>query len=328
MSAKTSKEKPSGAAKSAAKAAQPVAQPIFRCDGTRFAAGVKVESYNFRNPGFLCQADLRQIELVHQKFAEHLSARISTFLRMECSVKLTNFGSSTFGAFTESIKAPAHVALFQVEPLRGVGLLDLSLPLCLAMADRILGGKGRAPESERNLSEIETALVEDAIHLILGEWCQQWRSDLNLQAKCIGHDTSARFLQTSPPETVVLMAAIEIALGETNGRIQLGVPYSMIEAMVKKLQADPHKADEALAKKIQWRSPYNTIAVPVVAEWQAKEMRIQELIDLSLGDVLPMSNDLISQTHVRLADTRQFLGSVGVQNGRIAVQLTNRKALE
>ncbi|MGH7937975.1 MAG: FliM/FliN family flagellar motor switch protein, partial [Bryobacteraceae bacterium] len=83
-----------------------------------------------------------------------------------------------------------------------------------------------------------------------------------------------------------------------------------------------------IAKKPQWRASYNDIAVPVVAQWKAKEMRVQELLSLTSGDVLPMDPDLIAQTHVQLANTREFIGLVGIQNGHIAVQLTKHLALE
>jgi len=64
---------------------------VYAADGRRIDHEVNrsvIETYNFRNPGFLRQGDLRQLELLHQKFVEHLCARLSTFLRMECLVKM------------------------------------------------------------------------------------------------------------------------------------------------------------------------------------------------------------------------------------------------
>jgi flagellar motor switch protein FliM len=66
----------------------------------------------------------------------------------------------------------------------------------------------------------------------------------------------------------------------------------------------------------------------VVAEWKVKELRVRELVTLSPGDILPMDPDLIARTHVQLANSREFIGSVGIQNGRVAVQLTKHLALQ
>ena len=140
------------------------AAPVFTWEGVRIDVDrTKITTYNFRNPGFLSASDLRQLEMLHARFGDHLSARLSTFLRMECAAKMTYFNSSTFARFVESIKSPTHLVLFQVESLRGIGVLDVSLNLGLALADRILGGKGRVAEPVRNLSEIENALIEEAI---------------------------------------------------------------------------------------------------------------------------------------------------------------------
>src|SRR5205823_2215619 len=104
--------------------------------------------------------------------------------------------SVAFAKFIEGIESPSHVTLFQIETLRGIGILDMSLPFALIIADRLLGGKGLAPETPRPLTEIEVALVEDAVQIILAEWVHQWEGEAHLQPQPIGTETSARFLQT------------------------------------------------------------------------------------------------------------------------------------
>ena len=39
---------------------------------------------------------------------------------------------------------------------------------------------------------------------------------------------------------------------------------------------------------------------------------------------LTLSRELVSETRIRLSNTEEFLGTAGVQNGQIAVQLTKR----
>ena len=114
----------------------------------------------------------------------------------------------------------------------------------------------------------------------------------------------------------------------SQGQIQLGIPYSMVEAMVKEVQRrKATRGTELLKNKPQWRPSFDEISVPVMAQWKVRQMRVQDVIALAPGDVLPLDRDLISQTHVRLANSREFIGSVGIQNGRVAVQLTKHLAL-
>jgi len=306
--------------------------PIYAFDGRRIDTELdraQIETYNFRNPGFLRQGDLRQLELVHQKFVEHLSARLSTFLRMECVVKMLKFGSSTFSRITETMKNTTHVTLFQVEFLRGIGILDINLPLSLAISDRLLGGKGRLTDASRGLTEIEIALLEDVVQLVLVEWTHQWpEGEISFSPNTIGHDTSGRFLQTAEADVVHIFVQLEVILGECVGQMQMFIPFAMVEPIVKLMAVARLKASETKSRSIEWRRPFNSINVPVVAEWIVKDMAIGEVVKLRPGDVLEMSRELIGQTHIKLSNTTGFIGTAGVEDGRVAVQLTHRKTLE
>ena len=306
--------------------------PIYGYDGKRIDAEIDrktIENYNFRNPGFLRQGDLRQLELLHQKFVEHLSARLSTFLRMECAVKMLKFGSSTFSRLIELMKATTHVSLFQVEFLRGIGILDIGLPLSLTIADRLLGGKGRLSETNRGLTEIEIALLEDVVQLILVEWTHQWpEQEILFSPSVIGHDTSGRFLQTAEADVVHVTIQLEIILGECVGQIQMFIPFAMVEPIVKLMATARLKAAETKTRSIEWRRSFNSINVPVIAEWVVRELPLGEVIRMRPGDVLEMNRELIAQTHIRLSNTTGFIGTAGVEDGRVAVQLTQRKTLE
>jgi len=306
--------------------------PIYAFDGRRLDAEVDrstINAYNFRNPGFLRQGDLRQLELVHQKFVEHLCARLSTFLRMECLVKMIKFGSSTFSLITDSMKSTTHVSLFQVEFLRGIGILDMSLPLSLAISDRLLGGKGRLNDTNRGLTEIEIALIEDVAQLVLVEWTHQWpEQEIVFTPMIIGHDTSGRFLQTAEADVVHITLNLEVILGECVGQMQLFIPFAMVEPIVKLMAVARLKASEAKTRTIEWRRPFNNINVPVIAEWFVKDMAIADVLQLRPGDVLEMDRELIAHTQVKLSNTTGFIGTAGVEDGRVAVQLTQRKTSE
>ncbi len=302
---------------------------VLSMDGKRMDGidASKLMPYNFRNPGFLSHADLRQLGVLHQRFIQHLSARLSTFFRMECVLKITKFNSSTFSKFCESMGNPTHLTLFQVEPLRGVGIVEFSLPLGMTMADRLLGGKGRVTNTDRTLTEIEVALLEDAMQLIITEWTQLWEEQITtFRPQCIGHETSGRFLQTSAPDAVFVIMTVEVMLGEICEQMQMGIPFSMIETMVKKMHVARQRGDDSRPKHIQWRAPYAGISVPITAEWKIRQITLGEVVGMREGDVIPLPRELIAQTRVRLSNTEEFIGTVGMQNGCVAVQLGQRAA--
>src|SRR5206468_11899724 len=100
-----------------------------------------------------------------------LAARLSIYLRLEFSLQMSKLQTITYRKFAEALPNPTHLSLFKVEPLRGIGVLDIHPRLGLTIVDRLLGGPAHSITSDHDLSEIELALLDQAVHLILAEWC-------------------------------------------------------------------------------------------------------------------------------------------------------------
>lgn len=297
---------------------------IFGCNGAVLALDpASIQPFNFRDPLFIAPSELRLLEKLHARLALQLAVKLSAFLRMETAVRVTKSESLPYADFAARHADETHLALFQPEPLPGVGVLDFGLKLGLSFANRLLGGKGQLPDVVRPLTEIEIAVVEDAIDLILKEWAQLWTAAAEpIRPRRLGYETSGRFLQIALPTAAFVALEMEVTIGEMTEPIRLGVPFAMIEPLLK-IEEPGHRQSVAQPVR-QWRAPLDHIAVPVIAEWAAGEMTLRELSNLTCGVVLPMSLDLITQTKVRLSNTREFNGTVGIENGCIAVQLGER----
>lgn len=298
---------------------------LFDSEGQRLAdrEASSIRSFDFRNPVFLPEAELRQVRLRHEDLARFVSARLSIFLRKDFAVRNGDLETMTFGGFTESIPDPSLLMLFKVEPLFGVGVLELDPKLALHIADRMLGGRSQSLESTGYLTEIETNLVEDVVAIILEEWSRQWRSDRELKHVLIGRETNGRFLQTSPTNAVVLVADLQVKMGECEGRIRISVPYYTLEPLIKEMQLGRQKESSGLAldNKSEWRSSYNSIPVELIAEWEASVMTVREVLNLKVGDIIELPRGIISRTRLRMENLVRFVGEAGLENGTIAVRI-------
>ena len=306
-------------------------QTLLRADGARGnAASLKVEAYDFRNPAFLSETELRRLRLLHEDFIRYLSARVSLYMRMEFGLKMSKLTTLTYPKFTESLPNPTHLTMFKVEPLVGVGILDINPRLALTIADRLLGGRGHSVKAERYLTEIEVALIEDVILILLQEWCGQWKIEQELRPSIIGHENNGRFLQTSPKDAIVLALSLEASFGDCSEQIQIGVPYYTIEPVVKKMHARRQKDTDVsqAVKRATWQPAYDRISVPLRAEWQNLELTLREVASLRPGDIIEMPNTIFSETRVLLNNTPKFIGTVGLDTDHVAVQLTRKLPAE
>ena len=302
--------------------------PLLRADGRRLseADSARVEAYDFRNPAFLTEVELRRLRILHEDYIRYVSARLAMFLRMECNLKMARLQTQSYSKFTEGLASPTHICLFKAEPLLGVGILDINPRLALTLVDRLLGGRGHSVKAERYLTEIEIALLEDVLKIILEEWCAQWREDSELHLQIIGHENNGRFLQTSPRDAVVLALAIEFSFGDCSEQIQIGVPYYTIEPLVRALQQRRQKDTEPAAKPslAEWREIYGQVKIPVRAEWSLSDMPLREVASLRVGDVLELPAHIVDRTRIHLSGAPKFMGTVGIEGDQVAVTLQRK----
>ena len=311
--------------------AQAVAEqrpPLLRADGRRGedAESARVEAYDFRNPAFLTEVELRRLRILHEDFIRYLAARLAMFMRMECVLKMARLQTMSYGKFTEGLANPTHICLFKAEPLLGVGLLDVNPRLALTLVDRLLGGRGHSVKAERYLTEIEIALLEDVIKIILEEWCNQWKEEKELHPSLIGHENNGRFLQTSPRDAVMLALSVEVSFGDCSEQIQIGLPYYTIEPLVKALQQRRQKDSTPVAApaKAQWHEIYEHVHIPVRAEWNLTDLPLREVAALRVGDVLELPVGILDRTRALLSGMPKFIGTVGLEGDQVVMKIARK----
>ncbi len=292
-----------------------------------------VEPCDFRSPALLSEGDLRRLRHQQNEFARHFAAKVSSFLRLEFTVALTGVTTLPYARFTGALPDPAHLTLFKMEPLTGLGIISLPPSLGLAITNRMLGGRGPAagekPE-ERALTEIETSLLEDFVRMLAEEWCRHWPEGRDAPPLLVGYETNGKFLQTSPENTTMLVVAFEVTLGERAQTIQLAMPFAVLEGSIKRPSGVPSPKKTRPAGPVPDRAALARHAVtaavplPVVAQWTVAEITLRDVMNLRPSDVLEMPADTLSKTCVSLTGRPLFIGTAGVRDGRVAVRLERR----
>lgn len=301
---------------------------VFRHTGVRYpdTAVPTIQAHDFANPLVIDDIVLRTLRQRHEEFAALLSARLSIFLRMDFNLVLQRISTVVYRRFTSTVSNPSHVALFKVEPLTGVGVFDISPQLGLSIVDRMLGGKGQIDGTTDGLTEIEMNLLDDVVHVTLEEWCRMWGGDRKLQATVIGRENGGRYLQTSASDTAMLVAVFEGSIGECTERIQIAMPFPSVEDnlrhIVALLPASGAKGKET--RQASWAQSYNGIPLPMAVEWDAREMTVREVLQLSVGSVVKLPRDIIADTKVRLSNVTKFCGEIGLESGRLAIRIDQR----
>lgn len=284
-----------------------------------------IQPYDFRQPAFLSARELRKLRLWHEEFIRSLASRLSTYLRLEVGVQMAKLQTITYQKFLEILPNPTYLTLFKADPMRGVCILELPLKLGLTIVDRLLGGSAINVSGQRDMTEIEVALLDQALQIMLAEWCNHWNYEQEIRPVLLGHETNGRFLQTAASDTVMLHLSIEAHIGDCVEPIQLGFPYYTLEPLVLRMNKllDLNAQDAVSAKKpeMRWHSRLDEVVIPVTAEWLGNRMSVRELSNLKPGDTIPLSAECEQHVTVRLANIRKFEGSLGTMDHQWAIQI-------
>ncbi|MBC8001038.1 MAG: FliM/FliN family flagellar motor switch protein [Opitutaceae bacterium] len=285
------------------------------------------QPFDFRQPVFLSGGELRRLRQRHEEFINALAARLSIYLRMDFGLSLTRLDTITYEKFTEALATPTHLTLFKIEPLRGICILEMHPRLGLTIVDRLMGGAAQSVNTDHPLSEIEMALHDQAVQVILNEWCGHWSGSQDLRPVLLGNETSGRYLQTAPPDTVMLALTLEARLGDCLEQLQICFPCYTLEPLTRQLNqnfdATAKEAAAPVTVPLHWNPQFDEVLVPITAEWQGVELLTRQIAQLKIGDMVTLDPQCAGQITLRLAGRPKFTGRLGTQAEQWAVEVTS-----
>lgn len=286
----------------------------------------EIQTCDFRQAALLNAGEMRKLRLRHEDFIRSLAARLSMHLRLEVTIQMARLQTILYDKLTAALPTPTHLTLFKAEPLRGICLLEVPPRLGLTVVDRLLGGPAQSVDVSRDLSEIEVALLDQVCGFILGEWCGLWTKMQELRPVIIGHENNSRFLQCAAHDTAMLCVAMEVRLGDCAEQIQLALPYSTIEHLIKQLgdleETDKTRVPPAAATP-RWNRILDDIPVRVSAEWHGLELTARELSQLKAGDVVLLDPACADMVAVKLEGIPKYHGRLGTRFDKWAVEIKN-----
>ena len=284
-----------------------------------------VEPFDPYELDFLQPDQVRNVREHHAEFLESLTASLAKYLSSEVLLEIAKVKTLAYRDFVASVRTPAHLTLLKVEPLRGVCIVDIEPKLGFAMVDRLLGGSGNSLDQAPVFGEIETALLDRIVQLIVGGWCNTRNKSKNIRPTRLGHESTAQYLQTSPPDATMLVIAMDVRIGECAGKIQVVLPWRSAEPLfgqftIARIPKNlPKKQD---SPRPRWRPEFSEIPVRVTAQGPAVEIAARDLAGLRLGDTLDLDPHFANQINVRVGDIAKFTGRLGFSDGTWAVEIT------
>jgi len=286
-----------------------------------------VQGYDFSRASKFSKDQIRTLQMIHETFARLFSSTLSAKIRALTRIKVVSVEEVTYEDFISTVSNPSIISIFGLPPMEGNAVLDISPQIGFPLMDRLLGGSGEEEEDARELTDIEINIMESILTDALNFLKESWSNVITVSPKLEVLESNPYFVQIVPPNEMIILVNFEAEIGEKSGRMNLALPYVMLEAVLPKLSIQkwfatyrrtiapdtPLKVEKRLLKT----------NVMVSAELGSTRISLKDFLNLDVGDILQLQTRVSDEIEVFVGNKLKFKGRPGLIGKSIAVQTTS-----
>lgn len=286
----------------------------------------KIKIYDFKRPDKFSKEQIRTVSIMHETFARLTTTSLSAQLRSLVQVHVASVDQLTYEEFIRSIPNPTTLAVINMDPLKGSAILEIDPAITFSIIDRLFGGHGEGTNVMRELTDIESSVMEGIIVRVLGNMREAWSQVIDLRPRLGQIETNPQFAQIVPPTEMVVLVTLETKVGDVEGMMNFCIPYLTIEPIISKLSAQYWYSSVRRGTTTEnlniLRDRLATIEVALVAEVGAMNLTVRDVLSLRAGDVVRLQNTRVSDPMVlKIGNRPKFLCKPGQVGSKLAVQI-------
>ena len=274
--------------------------------------------YDFRRRERFTGTQLRAMELLYERYARQLGGTLSAYLRTTSTVSVLAIEQLTYAEFLMSLSDTTAMWTVGLEPVGGVGAIELNPDTAYAVVYAMMAGRGQSKTEDRGLTEIELSLLEKTVRHMLEALTQEWQTLFPLQVSVLKRDTRPQMLNVAAGSEPFVVGSFEMVVGETTGLFNLVMPASSIEQMGFKTTDTEEENTVDDPEQTEWlRRRLQQVPLAMTARLESS-IPSTDVLKLQVGDVISLGSPLATRVDVYVTDRRKFcgrlvLGDQGVQ---------------
>ncbi|MCB0365520.1 MAG: flagellar motor switch protein FliM [Bdellovibrionaceae bacterium] len=283
--------------------------------------------YDLTSQDRIIRGRLPQLDVIYEKFMRAFRVSLSSALRKIASLNHASTDFLKFGEFINTLPMPTCMSVLRFNNLRGSALFVIESKLAYALVDNFFGGADR-PYTKiegKDFTPIELSIVRKVVDLAIEDLESAWSSVEKIDCSFVRTEINPQFVGIVPPTDIVIASTFDVELENANGTITLVIPYSTIEPIKQKLSTGFQVESDQTDKKM-WT---NTITdqlmgtrVELKVNLGQSSITLEELMELKVGDVIPLDQDATGELDVQVEQVKKFKGYYGIHHGTVAVQVT------
>ena len=290
------------------------------------ASDKKIRIFDFKRPSKFAKDQLKTLNIIHDNFARAVTNYLTAYLRTLVQVDVIAVDALPYGDFSNSLTNPDFMGIVDFSPLSGSIIFEMSPTIAFCCVDRIMGGRGTMEQEIREFTEIENALLERTLTQMLNLYRISWVNVIDVNPRLDRTETNPQFAQIISPNEMIALVTFNLKVSEAEGMMNVCIPYIVVEPIMSKLTtkywySSIEKEPIANAKELLENKLEKTY-IPVRGVLGKASITVAELLDLAVGDVLPLDRGVSEEVDVYVGELHKFCARPGVVRRRSALKVT------
>jgi len=270
----------------------------------------RVKMHDFKRPDRFSRDQMRTIQMLHESCARLLTSSLSADLRTLVNIRVASVDQLTYEEFTRSIPNPTTLGLLTMDPLKGKAIIEVDPGISFALLDKLYGGSGKTLKYNRELTEVETSIMELVIIRFLGCLREAWLPILDLRSRLDQIETNVQYAQIIPPSEMVVLVTLETMVGDEEGMMNFCLPWELIRPIMPRLKPKNwYQSDSGTGYS------RTSTALPVINHLRDSRIDCAAVIPgsrISLGDIRSLKKGSLIELDCDAANSIQLISANNV----------------
>lgn len=283
-----------------------------------------VRPYDLSSPERVVRHRMQTLELINERFARRLRGVLLSFMRRNADITVGTLRVLKYSEFERNLPVPSNLNMVTMKPLRGTALFTFDPNLVFLVIDSLFGGHGRynTRVEGRDFTTTEQRIIQRLLALTLECYGEAWQPVHPIRLDYVRSEMHTKFASITSGNEIVVVSTFNIELGASGGKLNVCLPYSMIEP-VRDLLTRPLQHASANAIDQRWQQQLSrqvcSADVELVAEFARIPSTIAALLKMRAGDILPF--ELSPTIHAHVGGVPVMECTYGTFNGRYALRV-------
>ena len=189
-----------------------------------------------------------------------------------------------------------------------------------------MGGNVEAKPTQRNLTEIEAAIIYNIMKNLMTPLKEAWGQAYNITPIVEKFFTTTKLINMTRLNDTIIMIEIRLSVASETGVMKFCIPYETIKAIVNKIdikswlftEVEPNSPEKV--KRIEEKLELSKVELHAVLG--ETKLKLSDIKDLQIGDVIALNTNIKAELPVYIDGVKRYKARPGIKNKNLAIKIT------